>query len=803
MKTSQFKNLGIALATALVIPLITSHGTAVPSVWYVDVAVESSGDGLTWETAFKTIQEGIDAADSGGTVLVAEGTYVENIHFDGKNIILTSTDPFDPSVVTGTIIDGNQAGSVVTFDGTEEETCVLSGFTIQGGFADEGAGICGGGLYLHNTALIAHNIIRDNRAFRHGGGVAFCDGNIRDNTVSGNSAGTGGGLYWCDGMIEGNTITGNTAAGSGGGVCGCGGTIRNNVVARNSAGRNGGGLAVCSGSIINNTIFANSIPSSYLGSGLYRCEGLIRNCIIWGNSGWYHLFECSVPTYSCIEGSRGGGEGNIRWFPHFVDAAGGDFHLRSWSPCIDAGDPATPFSEEPEPSGGRADMGAYGGTAQATPRSVDSDRDGLPDDWEIEFFGTVAPKGSDDPDGDLVPNILEYRGGFCPTEAPTWHVDGAAPPSGDGKSWETAFKSIQEGVDAAREGDTVIVAEGCYAERIFFGERKLNAGAKNIILRSTNPFDRRVVSNTILERSEEWGPSIWLSGLEGEYCLIAGLRIENGYGINGGYTDCRTYATILNNIISNNSGDAIYCCDGLIEGNLIVGSQGFKSGAGLSYCSGTVRNNVIFRNFYAGFFHCNGIILNNTIVENSGPGLFWCGKVQNCILWGNSVQIEPAVGGYQELSHSCIQDWTGRGDGNISEEPRFVDAENGDFRLRADSPCIDAGLNSPDLPEFDIVGMHRIMFGGKSLTVDMGAYEFYVNKLEPVPGTNEAVFTWSSLADKTYSIFYTDDLFNWHIAIADFPSSGDTTTSWLDDGTLTGAPPLLAPQRFYRILENP
>ena len=85
----------------------------------------------------------------------------------------------------------------------------------------------------------------------------------------------------------------------------------------------------------------------------------------------------------------------------------------------------------------------------------------------------------------------------------------------------------------------------------------------------------------------------------------------------------------------------------------------------------------------------------------------------------------------------------------------------------------------------------------------MGAYEFYINKLHPVPGTNEAVFTWSSLADRTYSIFYTDDLLNWHLAIANFPSSGNQTTSWTDDGSLTGIAPSLAPMRFYRVLENP
>jgi len=362
-----------------------------PAAWATTVYVD--GSGLIWPSAYRAIQQGIDAASDGDVVLVAEGTYVENIQFKGKNIILTSTDPIDPAVVAGTIIDGNQAGSVVTFAGSENETCVLSGFTILNGNAEYGGGIRGGiwgdltqatiqnNRITSNSAsyggglsqcegTIHNNTITDNLAGSYGGGLFGCDGTIQNNTITANSAGAGGGLNNCDGTIQYNTITANSAR-SGGGLSACDGVIQHNTIMNNSAPDYGGGLYYCAATIQNNTITANSAgiggglnkcdgiirnntiagnSAGSKGGGVYYCGGTIQNCILWGNIAPINPqldYQSSLPTYSCIEGWTGGGEGNISGDPQFVDRDGpdndpqtyedNDYRLKAISPCVDTG----------------------------------------------------------------------------------------------------------------------------------------------------------------------------------------------------------------------------------------------------------------------------------------------------------------------------------------------------------------------------------------------------------------------------------------------------------------------------------
>jgi predicted outer membrane repeat protein len=119
----------------------------------------------------------------------------------------------------------------------------------------------------------------------------------------------------------------------------------------------------------------------------------ISNCILWDNIDG-DLFGCTA-TYSCVQQGVEG-EGNIREDPLFADPEAGDYHLLSergrfvpahalWafdtrtSPCVDTGDPKLDPGAERMPNGGRINMGAFGGTPQASmsewPLAGDLNRD--------------------------------------------------------------------------------------------------------------------------------------------------------------------------------------------------------------------------------------------------------------------------------------------------------------------------------------------------------------------------------------------------------------------------------------------
>jgi hypothetical protein len=242
----------------------------------------------------------------------------------------------NPTFISSTIIDGNRAGSVVTFENNEDSNTVITGFVIRNGYAGSGGGI----FCLEASPIIKNNIIRDNTAYHEYGGTGggMCcqtaSPRIIDNLILNNiSNGVGGGLFlaFSNSILHNNMIVGNQAFYPG-----------------------GGGLYITFSApiMIDNTI-ANNNSSSQGGAMLcwYNNSITIENSIIWGNSASSDPNISSEETsdislaYCDIEGGWEG-MGNIDINPLFRDPQTNDYHLMSIScgglldsPCIDAGNP--------------------------------------------------------------------------------------------------------------------------------------------------------------------------------------------------------------------------------------------------------------------------------------------------------------------------------------------------------------------------------------------------------------------------------------------------------------------------------
>ncbi|MBX7047278.1 MAG: T9SS type A sorting domain-containing protein [Ignavibacteria bacterium] len=350
---------------------------------------------------YSTIQAAINAAVYGDTVLVQPGTYFENIHLKGKNIIVTSTfyQTQNVSIISSTIINGStpantdSASCVRIVSNNDDSIAVLQGFTLTGGtgtlWQDEhGAGrYCeGGGILMQYTkATVQFNIIRDNKAIRRpagisstgGGGIRMGDGRakILNNIIFNNEGMYGGGvvLNYSNSVLKNCVIFNNkvyqAVAGAptygGGGVWTNGNTTNVCVIENNT--------------IINNSSFGGGGSAAGQGGGIlvYQVPTTILNNIVWGNTanvssaGLKQISDIfsgtATVTYSCVQNGFAG-TGNDTLNPQFDST---NYLLSASSPCIDKGNPAANYNDPQGSTPGlalfpakgttRNDMGAYGG----------------------------------------------------------------------------------------------------------------------------------------------------------------------------------------------------------------------------------------------------------------------------------------------------------------------------------------------------------------------------------------------------------------------------------------------------------
>ena len=326
--------------------------------------------------------------------------------------------PCSPILIDCTIAEnsaGDTGGGVLAYSGS---SVTLTNCIVRGNSATLASG--GVGCYKNSFVTMTDCIIRDNNAATGSGGGAECSenssGTLTNCVIMRNSAGN------CSGAVNGFnnsslamtncTIAANSAENSGGGMT-CwkdsSMTLTNCTIVQNSAERYGGGL--CSGNnspttVINCTIWGNSAGISGGGLGCWS-SATVANSILWGNMApkgpemaavslewWLYGAGSLTIMYSDVAGGQTSvsvedrstldwDDGNIEAEPLLADPANGDYHLKSqagrwnpnsesWvqddvtSPCIDAGDPMSPIGLEPFPNGGFVNMGAYGGTPEAS-----------------------------------------------------------------------------------------------------------------------------------------------------------------------------------------------------------------------------------------------------------------------------------------------------------------------------------------------------------------------------------------------------------------------------------------------------
>ena len=302
------------LAVAGGLAVACSAGAVESSRWYVNASAQSSRDGLSWKTAFASLQTALEKSKSGDEIWVARGTYIphatdRNISFQlkkqvsvyggfaGNETALTQRDiRKNPTVLSGNIGKGDKTKNTVTIlkgaDGA-----VLDGFIISDSYSTDKARMhlvpadikkndmaVGGGMRNFKVSPIVRNCIFKNNYSPKGGAVY----NVQDSTATqaqfinvefiDNAAQIRGGAVSNDlgamPFFINCSFTGNSCADKGGAIYNdfAASPILLNCLIQSNRAVSAGGIGNDGGSsplLVNVTIAGNE-ASSGLGAGLYQ-----------------------------------------------------------------------------------------------------------------------------------------------------------------------------------------------------------------------------------------------------------------------------------------------------------------------------------------------------------------------------------------------------------------------------------------------------------------------------------------------------------------------------------------------------
>jgi uncharacterized repeat protein (TIGR01451 family) len=703
-------------------------------------------------TVYSLLQEAVDNSQLNDTVRVSGYCWgVHPVNLGGQ--VLSQTvhvtqpitlqggwnsdfDQLRPHIYT-TTLDAQGMGRAVLVSGA---TAVIENFQIINGEAAVAGGPnAGGGIYLLDAgAMLRGNWIHANRAAQ-GGGLFSSGGNpvVERNRIYDNQAtADGGGLYHSDGnlMLRNNFIYSNTATGGdGGGLynAAVSATVLHNTFYANQAGDSGGGVynASAGAPSIRSNIFANNLASN--GGAVYDAGSVSFDYNdVWANSDsqtWSEALSSPLPPAN-----------NISAAPQFLDVGTADFHLSAASALIDAADLATSLAEvngdfdgDPRPSNQGFDIGAdeqAGCYASIPPHDAGHVYGSLQLAVDLVSTGnTVRVAG-------LCQGVHPLAGGST-TLRQTVHVTKNVTLQG-GWTWSPSSRTLinynsnnPATLDALQLGRVLLITDSAVVTVENFnlrygdaaglgggpGDQAAGGGVYNydgdLTLRNNHLFSNTAQTGGALYNAggsltlqDNWlytnqatrGAALYLAGgsqTAAHNSVYSNTADAGGGGvyIGGGSAVALSANTFRENVAGN--GAAIYndntSANVAVYNNVVYRNQaglggGFYNAAG----SPLLQHNTFYDNQAAsnggGLYSALGstVISNSLVVSNSNVGLYVAG--------GSPAVAYNDFYGNGASNYGGIPDQTGS-NGNISDDPLFVDADAGDFHLTTLSPAMDSG----------------------------------------------------------------------------------------------------------------
>jgi parallel beta helix pectate lyase-like protein/thrombospondin type 3 repeat protein/polymorphic membrane protein len=748
----------------------------------------------------ESIQDAIDYASTGDTIMAAPGTYSgagnRDLDFGGKAITLKSFEGPDE-----TIIDCESSGRGFYLQSGETNAAVIDGFTVTNGYIHELSSGSGGAILCYNASPTIKNCIFSNNAalgqaesgmepweeypgIGAGGAIFLAQSSavITDCVFENNRAtgishtgsydiysyGRGGAIcYYESAVVIADCVFENNIAdfayvgeGQGGAIYDGSNysgpaTIQNCVFYGNFAaptlemyGQGFGGAVYAADygltTIVNSTFYNNGAITEGVSVFVSTTEAPNRvsivNSILWSESDvspMNHIAGSGVIAgYSDVRGGYSG-PNNINLDPLFVDTATYDLHLLPGSPCIDAGTLSGAPASDFEGDARPQGLSVDMGADELL--FVDTDGDSLPDWWEQLYFGSpISAVSTDDSDTDSLTNLEEYYNRTHPKNDDT---------DGDG---------FIDGVEIAA-GSNPLHPDN--PEKTFYVDGDLGIDLYDGLARTYDGTHgpKRTIQAGIDAAQSGWDYTVQVAsgtytGTGNKNLDLKGkaITVISGPGVDLAVIDCQ------------NSGRGFYFHTNedtlsILDGFSIINASYTEGGIFCSYSSPAIRNCIIRQSTRG--IHCeysNPVITNCTIIDNM-DGVYLSGYgsntvITNCIIWGNDNDQLKRQSGTVQISYCDVQGGYA-GTGNINADPML----GVDGRIVYDiSPCIDSGTLNTDTPDYDIDGEMR----PQALGIDIGADEFLDTDGDGIPDRIEIQYFGSATGANSDDDPDTDGLTN-------------------------------------------